>query len=688
MTEAQTATTVKKKSTDSSLLPRCFKTLISKPQSPIEQEIRLSEPFRQYNPGNAIKGIVILHVAKPQRITHLTLRLHGFVKVLNKALHPGEQLEYDEELFSTGIGNERRGIEYFGNGFAQLFDEEVVLCGDGCLREKTYEFHFHMTLPLKGIPSGINVSWLLFASIHRLASDSNTISKFERGTISYLLSSTVTRETATSPRMIKHCKLNVQEIIDIASIQKPKAQTLSLDAMHKRKHLKNDQKSPISTPIDTGIVSMDEIQSQDSIRAQVQDDSPQSPAPSEISTVSQTGSSTSSDLSNSMNPSLCIVDGVTQYSSIASATTELLQGGCLAGETIPLRISIQHAKALRKVQGIVITLFRQGRIDSDPDLPLVPCRRARKMNSEDYYPRSRTGLGGLSLSSPGPSKSFRQDLSQTFAPIMVDPNTHTQIFNTSIEVPIDSFPTISGVPGDMISFKYFVEIVVDLRGKLGGQDRIRPHLSMTSTQQHACGDPRISRQEGTESVVYSAASGVNTQITDQLRRTKGVLFTKTEVIIGTKDSSRTLVRQREIIINTGSPMTSVQRAYLRAFNNYQRACNNLTNFDVVPRSIPPLEMEGDSDETTRVPMNTATLAALHPHEDKQELERQRLLGLASAPPVEASDYDPSVSQALQPSAPILFEDDIFDINDPRVPTTFEGYSTNSATVGEDSHTVQ
>ena len=123
----------------------------------MEQDIRLHDPFRQYAPGEVVKGAVFLSFAKPLRITHLVLRLHGFVKVLGRAKLPGEEIRYDEKFFSAGWGKGRRGMEYFGDGFAQLFEEENILCGEGRVLGQ-YEFHFEMVLPSRGLPSSIDVS--------------------------------------------------------------------------------------------------------------------------------------------------------------------------------------------------------------------------------------------------------------------------------------------------------------------------------------------------------------------------------------------------------------------------------------------------------------------------------------------------------------------------------------------------
>lgn len=140
-----------------SMLAKCTAPFASKQRNPLEQDIRLDEPFRQYYPGDTVKGAVHMNVLKSQRITHLVIRLHGFVKVANRAKLPGESISYDEALMALEKGRGRRGIEYFGNGFARLFEDETVLCGEGRLSGQ-YEFRFEMILPSRGLPSGIDVS--------------------------------------------------------------------------------------------------------------------------------------------------------------------------------------------------------------------------------------------------------------------------------------------------------------------------------------------------------------------------------------------------------------------------------------------------------------------------------------------------------------------------------------------------
>jgi len=215
-----------------------------------------------------------------------------------------------------------------------------------------------------------------------------------------------------------------------------------------------------------------------------------------------------------------------------TAKIELLKAGCLPGDSIPIKISIQHTKRIKSLHGIIITLYRQGRIDSAPPLSLfsdIKGKALEQLKHEEYYPRSKTGLGGLSLTSAGSSSVFRKDLSQTLAPIIIDPTTLSTVVTASLRVPEDVFPTISGVPGEMIGFRYYVEVVVDLGGKLAGQDRHLPRLGMVSL-------PSMTNHNGPAPTL--AAWGGNIVNTDRIRREKSVVACLFEVIVGTTDSAR------------------------------------------------------------------------------------------------------------------------------------------------------
>lgn len=458
-----------------------------------------------------------------------------------------------------------------------------------------------------------------------------------------------------------------------------------------------------------------------------------------------------------------------------TATIELLKGGCLPGDTVSVRISVQHIKRIKSMHGVIVTLFRQGRIDSSPPISLFKSptsgEEGRRLQKEEYYPKSKTGLGGLSLSSAGSCSVFRKDLSQSFSPLIIDPVTLTANVTTSVRIPEDAFPTIKGVPGEMISFKYQLEVIVDLGGKLASQ--IQSGQS-TSARVGAIGSPTAAPvagnpyEGGAASLAYWGGRPIDT---DRLRREKGVISVAFEVVVGTDDSSR----QRAKNVLRGTPSTYTQQhqeqssspegasplqdgaerqsydpsSYAHAHDDYPSPANepapyssNSTRplgppapFYVPPPAVVPNESQlsekerirqaeqrllpsqpdagpsspaypegeniydaGDepqagqssrpppaqlliTDEGASAPPDDGPsaptldeIAVPDSAEDKQELERRRLLAEASAPPEFPDDYDaagpsnsasapspPSATAsppgAFEPSAPVLGDEE-------------------------------
>ena len=149
--------------TSPSLSPKA-RSLLSKFTSPFaprarnlsDYHIRTDEPHRQYAPGDVVKGSVCLTLAKPLRVTHVVICLYGYVKVFKSPGSPRDFNPRDGGFHGPGRGT--RGSEYFGNGFASLFEDEVILCGEGRLSPGSYKFRFELELPSKGLPSSIDVS--------------------------------------------------------------------------------------------------------------------------------------------------------------------------------------------------------------------------------------------------------------------------------------------------------------------------------------------------------------------------------------------------------------------------------------------------------------------------------------------------------------------------------------------------
>ncbi|KAH9221614.1 hypothetical protein DL95DRAFT_402947 [Leptodontidium sp. 2 PMI_412] len=535
-------------SSSRSLLSRLTAPLKSRTRNLTEFHIRPDEPHRKYSPGDLVRGAVVLTVVKPIRLTHLTVCLHGYVRVFKS---PNGANDPVPDLGLTASSNPRK-TQYFGNGHASLFQDEVTLCGEGRLDIGVYEFNFELEFPRKGLPSSVD---------------------FERGTISYLITATITRPTSITATSSCDQKLSLVETVDIGPMVPPKPQKISLEPIsrrvRKRRTVKNKENgSPENTEVGTGSGSDatravasplpdDSASQRGSVDQQIA--SPRSPVPSELQSTGSAGNSAESTVSSSTGLSFRLgavpssaksTKDSPRNSSKASlsdqtitATIELLKSGVLPGDNLPLKISIKHTKALKSMHGIIITFYRQGRIDSAPPLSLftdIKGKEAERLKHEEYYPKSKTGLGGLSLSSAGSSSMFRKDLAQTFAPILVDPTSFTAVVNASVRVPEDVFPTISGVPGQMITFRYHVEVVVDLGGKLAGQQRHVPRLGAVALPASfgASAGPR----GGEVNPNMLAAWGGSIVDTANIRREKSVVECRFEVVVGTKDTARKRAR--------------------------------------------------------------------------------------------------------------------------------------------------
>ncbi|OOF98286.1 hypothetical protein ASPCADRAFT_205542 [Aspergillus carbonarius ITEM 5010] len=509
----------------SSPLGRNRSSLFSKFRSQLGQRnrgitdyyIEPDDPWRSYFPGDVISGTVVLTVVRPVRITHLVVCLHGFVKVFKNTVPPGEMAP---DLGFLGPGRGRRGPEYLGNGLSTLFEDEVVLCGDGRLKEGIYKFRFEMCFPPYALPSSIN---------------------FERGTISYLLTSTLTRPTTINPTTTCRRRVNVLENIDIAPFPPPRPRVVTLEPITRRSKSKAKAKSAGSDAPDT-------LSIEQSVHGNGSDHRPPlSPAPSNVSSSSRLSNSSqsfqvpsdpSSSASTGMRNSEARSITPSMTDKIITAKAEVLRAGVLPGDTLPINVTINHCKQVRSAHGIIVTLYRQGRIDLQPAIPVGKSADGKKPVYEDYYPRSRTGLGGLTLGSSRTTGVFRKDLTQTFAPLVVDPTNLTALVKTSIRIPEDTFPTITRTPGSMINFRYYVEVVVDLRGKLTSPDRFLPRFNMVSSGGNFSASGQVLNPSDVNNSVITANWAGNILDTDQIRREKGVVAVVFEVVIGTRDSRR------------------------------------------------------------------------------------------------------------------------------------------------------
>jgi hypothetical protein len=490
----------------------------------------------------------------------------------------------------------------------------------------------------------------------------------------------------------------LREAIDIAPIPEPKPRIISLEPISRRSRPKTARKRPDTgvsdvaphTPTSSG-APLTRLRSDQTSTAE-DSQQPRSPSPSDVSFESRLSSSgTASGTEYGIRSINTITDGfiaangnraVVKGKTI-TASIDILKGGFLGGDQIPIKVTVNHNKHVRSLKGIIITLYRQARVDMHPALPVISSGKGDKTKSEEYYPKSRTGLGGLSLSSAGSSHTFRKDLGQSFAPLFVDPRTLTAEIKCSVRVPDEVFPTISNVPGAMISFKYYVEVVVDIQGKLTGLDRMVSNAGVVTVPSNT-GSISASARDDAASNTFSTWGG-NFVDTDQIRREKGVVSSLFEVVVGTKDSERNGKRKQK-----QEPLSQNQQNELNyndsntpdgyGPDDYYGYDENGQyydyGYDPAYYDVPGYHDSGTGGEPSyhshAPPVQTEQEQGLS---EKERLRRAEALLLPSQPPTASGPSSPpgAGQYGIPASAPVLEEDD-----DPNLPYPPAESSSSSA----------
>lgn len=359
-----------------------------------------------------------------------------------------------------------------------------------------------------------------------------------------MISSTLTRPTTIAPTMTCDRKVSYQEDMDVASLFQPKPRVISLEPISRRRKSKHrarrktesangQSQGEDATSVDTVVDGRTTISRTNSIDAEP----PQSPSPSDMSFDSCHSSCGTGSAADSNPPSVRTGDskiGKTRISPATkpvTATIELQKAGFLRGDLIPIKIHVHHTKHIKSLHGVIVTLYRQARVDVNPALPKVGSGKT----DPDTISKSRTGIG-LSITGAGSSHLFRKDLSQSFASLIINPSTLSAEIKATVRVPEEAFPTISTAPGAMITFKYYVEVVLDLQGKLAGLDRFLPNAGMAGISSHT-GDSAVGSPADANNSVFAAWGG-HFMDTEEIRRDKSVVSCIFEIIIGTRDSER------------------------------------------------------------------------------------------------------------------------------------------------------
>lgn len=510
-----------------------------------------------------------------------------------------------------------------------------------------------------------------------------------------MLTSTLTRPTTMSPTTTCDTKVSLRDVIDVAPIAEPKPRVISLEPISRRTRKKTAQARPGTGKSDSVPPTPSGTEAprlaprlEPANGTHEENTNPRSPSPSETSFASQMSSSGASGTEYGVRSVNTVTDAggfiaangsrPTVKGKTITATIDVLKGGFLGGDQIPVRVTVNHNKHVRSLKGIIVTLYRQARVDMHPALPVANNSKGDKTKSEEYYPKSRTGLGGLSLSSAGSSHTFRKDLGQSFAPLFVDPRTLTADIKCSVRVPDDVFPTIANVPGAMISFRYYVEVVVDIQGKLTGLDRMVSNAGVITVPTSTASTPGGLGRDDSASNTFSTWGG-NFVDTDGIRREKGVVSSLFEVIVGTKDSERN--GKKKLVQAPTIAQNNVHEIPYEAYDNTNAPGSydhydygydengqyyDYDGYDPAYYNVPGYDYHGaganSSYHAPPVPPQEE-----HGLSEKERLQRAEALLLPSQPPAADGPSTPSgaVQHGIPASAPMLPEDD--DPNSPYPP---------------------
>ncbi|EEQ39317.1 hypothetical protein CLUG_03445 [Clavispora lusitaniae ATCC 42720] len=318
---------------------------------------------------------------------------------------------------------------------------------------------------------------------------------------------------------------------------------------------------------------------------------------------------------------------------------EISQRGFLRGELIPIKLSIKHLRKIQDSKGIIVTLVRVCRLDYGPD---------------GFY------------------ESFRKDLQQSVIPLFVDPNTFSSEINTSLRVPPDAFPTISGCP--IVSFQYFIEVMLNLSGKslsLEGPSE-HPKSSVVPLE-----EPSMSPgNSGSYSFhPYAIAQNRSDFInTDKFKRSKKFLQITSEVIIGTHrsdkamsatspDASASIVNSRRSSDSTNSPGQFQTSSQPRSPSQLPPIPESfqVDNFAVpsyIETTNPAIEAHNGTSETQSAPMYEDVPAVPMPQTQENLSEKERVRQheaslMPSEPQFGDSEGESETVSPLDPDSHIL-----------------------------------
>lgn len=455
--------------------------------------ILLADPHRSWLPGDEISGQIIFISKKDLANIVITLSLIGSVKInasSHSKLRPVKELLFHHTIKIYGdenSGNNNENGEEFSNG---LFKGE-------------HRFPFIVKLPNKRVFTSIDfgkgsIKYSLKAAVGNASSFANDSPA--ASPLSDSNNNNNNNNTTKNNFILKTKNLNFHNSvytsekiitlinpIDVSKLPRSKPKRLIIKDPRLSKKLSRTQSS--TSTLNT-VNTFNTLSSNNS----------DTTTNGEFHSNGNTPGNSASQ-SNSNSPLNGLDNARPQVIKVA---LEIPERGFLRGELIPTKLNINHSRKIQDLNGIIVTLVRV-------------CR--------------------LSNGHENMVESFRKDLQQLVLPLYVDPNTFQSEINTNLRVPADAFPTISGCP--LVSFQYFIEVLINLSGK---------SLILDSSNHHK---PSISTDEANHSLLENPSNDLKYKFnfnsnasmnqnersgfinTDKYKRMKKFLLLTTEVIIGT-----------------------------------------------------------------------------------------------------------------------------------------------------------
>ncbi|AET40585.1 Rim8p Ecym_6202 [Eremothecium cymbalariae DBVPG len=340
---------------------------------------------------------------------------------------------------------------------------------------------------------------------------------------------------------------------------------------------------------------------------------------------------TSSSLTKKTNPLTISNASATTNTSSKTVTisVDIAESGFTIGDTIKIKVHIQHYKDYSHSAGLIATLVRICRMHG--------------VGKED------------------PMETFRKDICQCVSPLYIDPNTYDCFVVMNLNVPLDAFPTLV-VPDRGFSFQYYIEVLANLSPRnivytesnriVGGSSTTDIPIPSTKghiTKKFSIIPPKLpipnKNEAGAldESLIFFQDM-INV---DKLKRLRNVTGTSIEIVIGTHKSdcpqTNTLskpageLKEGSSSVPYEDPPTSYISSVSKPEDTYDKLCQqyfgDLISEPSSSRKKQVDNLEADVYPTDPVPRYTAN-SEYPVTEDKNELEQLRLHELESDPPPE------------------------------------------------------